>query len=629
VFAGDYSAMSTPQPPDKWLSQLSNWTKGTIATVTSIVGFVLLVRANYHLSIVAFISVLLAACCYGFIHLFTRRNVDENGQPTSTYRYDPYRPWALLGLGITLLAVVLLLIAPPSRSFVTIALVGTPIPTSTPAATATPLVVATATPLAFATATPDETLILIARFHNTTAINTEPEIKIRRRIEGELGQLRGTQVRVAVEPTVLTADARVAAESLGRLYQASMVIWGEDTGVEMVVNYLNLLQPHLEAAQALIVERERSQWVNPDAYAHFITEDLPGQLSFLALFAVAQSYDASGDYAQAIEILERAVYSSSGAVRSVDLAAAYFRLGWLYQQPTINDLDNAIESYSQTIELDPRYVYAYYNRGNAYYNQGEMERAIADYDQVILLDPEYADAYYNRGNTYADQGELAQAIADYDQVIQLAPGYVNAYYNRGNAYAARGEWAQAIADYDQVIQLAPDCVNAYYNRGNTYAAQEKWAHAIEDYNRVVQLDPGYVYAYYNRGNAYAAQDEWEQAMASYDGAIRLNPNDANLNNLLCRAYGLHLQPEIALPYCNQAIELDPHPSYFDSRGLVYALLDDYDAAIADFQMLMDALETQSEPDLSAYIELRQAWIEALMRGVNPITPEVVAALRQE
>ena len=621
--------MSTPKPPDDWLSQLSNWTKGAIAAVTGIVGFVLLVRENYHLSVVAFVAVLLAAFCYGFIHLLTRRSVDENGQSTSTYRYGPYRPWAMLGLGVILLAVVALLVAPPSRSFVTIALVGTPVPTPTLAPTATPVVPATATPMAFATATPDETLILIARFHNTTAINTEPEVKIRRRIEGELGQLSGAQVRVAVEPTVLTADARVAAEALGRLYQASMVIWGEDTGVEIVVNYLNLLQPHLEAAQAMIVERERSQWVNPDAYAHFITEDLPGQLSFLALFAVAQSYDAGGDDAQAIEILERAIHSSAAAVRPVDLAEAYFRLGWLYQQPTINDLDRAIESYSQTIELNPSYANAYYNRGNAYYNQGEKELAIADYDQVILLDPTYADAYYNRGNSYADLGELAQAIANYDQVIRLIPDYVNAYYNRGNAYASQREWAQAIANYDQVVQLAPEYVNAYYNRGNSYAAQEEWAHAIEDYNQVIQLDPSYVYAHYNRGNAYAAQGDWEQATASYDQAIQLSPDDANLNNLLCRAYGLHLQPEIALPYCNQAIKLDPEPLYFDARGLVYALLNDYDAAIADFQMLIDALRTQSERDLPAYIELRQAWIEALMRGVNPITPEVIATLRQE
>jgi tetratricopeptide (TPR) repeat protein len=41
-----------------------------------------------------------------------------------------------------------------------------------------------------------------------------------------------------------------------------------------------------------------------------------------------------------------------------------------------------------------------YNRGLAYYGLKQYERAIADCDRVLELDPKYVDAYFNRGLAY-------------------------------------------------------------------------------------------------------------------------------------------------------------------------------------------------------------------------------------
>jgi tetratricopeptide (TPR) repeat protein len=50
----------------------------------------------------------------------------------------------------------------------------------------------------------------------------------------------------------------------------------------------------------------------------------------------------------------------------------------------------------------------YYNRGNAYKKQGNLNPAIADYTKAIEIDSKYKDAYYNRGNTYGKQDNLTQ-----------------------------------------------------------------------------------------------------------------------------------------------------------------------------------------------------------------------------
>jgi tetratricopeptide (TPR) repeat protein len=53
---------------------------------------------------------------------------------------------------------------------------------------------------------------------------------------------------------------------------------------------------------------------------------------------------------------------------------------------------------------------AYYNRGNSYHANGDLDRAIADYNEAIRLDPESAQAYVNRGNSYHVNGDLDRAI---------------------------------------------------------------------------------------------------------------------------------------------------------------------------------------------------------------------------
>jgi tetratricopeptide (TPR) repeat protein len=290
-------------------------------------------------------------------------------------------------------------------------------PTNTPTVTSTPSPTATALP--FTRADDDETLMVIATFHETTATKTEPHIKIKRAIEAVMKEVRLETLRVEVEPTVLRADERDEAEALGQHYNASIIIWGEDTGIQVLVKFLNLKQPDFEAAEVEIDERERTLIVNPDDYASFILTDLPGQLTFLSFFAVGQSFYVAEQYAQAKNILEQGIQALSDATRPEGVAEAYFRLGWIYSVP-FRDLEQAIGYYDRAIELNREYIAAYNNRGAARSDLGELETAIADFNRAIELDPKTAQAYYNRGNAHREQGDLEAAIADYDKAITLA-----------------------------------------------------------------------------------------------------------------------------------------------------------------------------------------------------------------
>jgi len=422
-----------------------------------------------------------------------------------------------------------------------------------------------------------ESLIVIASFYYSEELpNTEAHHEIYRAIQEAKEDLGFSNLRVEVEPTRLRADDLDGAQRLGERYRASMVIWGADTGVRVTVIYLNLKHPDFEAAEVQISETRRTQLANPSGYAEFVTQDLPSQLTFLSLFAIGQSYFIEGAYADSLEVIQKAVGSVVPGTEPLEgLADAYFRLGWLHQEPTIGDDEQAIADYDQAIALQPDYAEAYNNRGIAYGAKGDLAHAIADFDQVIALDRDDAEVYNNRGIAYAAKGDFARAIADYDQAIALKPDLAEAYNNRGTAYYDKGDLGRAIIDYDRAIALKPDLAEAYSNRGTAYYDKGDLGRAIIDYDQAIALKPDYAVAYAGRGAAYGAKGDLDHAIADYDQAIAL-------------------KPDYAKAYVN--------------RGNAYVQAGEKDKAIADFRKVLDLssdpyLRQQAEEQLQA-LEVR-------------------------
>ena len=81
---------------------------------------------------------------------------------------------------------------------------------------------------------------------------------------------------------------------------------------------------------------------------------------------------------------------------------AYYRRGWFKDHS--GNIEGALEDYTMSITLEPKYAYGYLNRGILYLQKGDRNAADEDFKQVIKLDsiPEDADcsfyAYYYLGN---------------------------------------------------------------------------------------------------------------------------------------------------------------------------------------------------------------------------------------
>lgn len=192
-------------------------------------------------------------------------------------------------------------------------------------------------------------------------------------------------------------------------------------------------------------------------------------------------------------------------------------------------LPQAIEAFTQAIEIDPRYAEAYVKRGLAYYRLEQYKAAISDYTQTLALKRYHADAFASRGDAYCALGDTQRAIADYSASLKKRWD-AGVMQKRAQIYLELHSTQNAIADYGTVIKRQPSAT-AYYNRGNAYlqlfSSQESLENrntlelALADLDEAIALVPRFVQAYINRAQTQARLGEQTSEKLDYIYAVEL------------------------------------------------------------------------------------------------------------
>ena len=87
--------------------------------------------------------------------------------------------------------------------------------------------------------------------------------------------------------------------------------------------------------------------------------------------------------------------------------------------------------------------------------------------------------YFNRGNAYVGEGDLERAVVDYSKAIELKPDYAEAYIHRGMCWLYLKNWQEAKPDLIAAKSMGMDIIAVFRN---TYRYRN--AEDFEQRNRV-------------------------------------------------------------------------------------------------------------------------------------------------
>jgi tetratricopeptide (TPR) repeat protein len=189
----------------------------------------------------------------------------------------------------------------------------------------------------------------------------------------------------------------------------------------------------------------------------------PGNESFCADAALANIRQQN--FLDAITLLEPAFEKSPGSVTLLPLLGlAQFRLG-RYQ--------DAIRSYTSSLNRDPGLDASREGLGFLYYVTGDLEKARAVVEQG-LINPK-ADFYL----AYLDAIVLyrlspqsrTKAAAAVERAIQANTRFAPAYFQRGKIRMEQNYSAGALADFERAAELDPKYPLPYYKMAQIYARQ--------------------------------------------------------------------------------------------------------------------------------------------------------------
>jgi tetratricopeptide (TPR) repeat protein len=164
---------------------------------------------------------------------------------------------------------------------------------------------------------------------------------------------------------------------------------------------------------------------------------------------------------------------------------------------------------------------SYFKLGRSSVEGKDYAQAIADFDKAIDIDPKYVEAYFWRGHAYLERGN----------------DYLD---NQDNHHLAKQDYEQAIANFTTVIGFKtepPPLPATYGRRGLAYdrrgdansdnedVRNQNYDRAIADFTEVIRLDPkDAAWARYSRGRIKLKKGDVKGSQADIAAAKALNPN---------------------------------------------------------------------------------------------------------
>lgn len=284
-------------------------------------------------------------------------------------------------------------------------------------------------------------------------------------------------------------------------------------------------------------------------------------------------------------------------------AALAFNIGATYQ--AMKQLDQAIQSYKQAIQLDPK---------NKDY-QGALQKALQD----------KADPIIEQGMKKQTEKDYASAIALYQNALVLVPDNLKLLYNLAAAYFSRQQYPEAQKIFEQLVQKDPkNQIDNLWLIGNIQEHYGKGQEALDTYNRYLSEARGGKFASDVKQRVEALRKDITDTLK-----LKSETEIAQLKNAE-DAYqaGVKLQQEKkwdeAVALYQKAIQLNgKDPAYPAALGSLFQQKGTLDLAIQWYVNAIQAAEKVAKPDKKLIAELNQAVKNATALKAGPMVDEAV------
>ena len=235
----------------------------------------------------------------------------------------------------------------------------------------------------------------------------------------------------------------------------------------------------------------------------------------------------------------------------------------LRSQENDTGLDQAIQKYTEAINLDPTYAVAQSRLAWAYLreyalknNSAALHLAGLNCEAALRREPDLVDARLGLASFLQKTGDKRGADEQMARALQIDPTNPHTLTYQANFYAGENQWALAEQTFKRVFNLRPNYWLGHQELGVLYDVEGKYHEALVEFRAASLAAPRNALAVKNTGSVYLQLGQVQQAFESLQTSYAMKPDSATALAIAELFRVQHKYTE-ALDYAERAARMTP------------------------------------------------------------------------
>lgn len=181
---------------------------------------------------------------------------------------------------------------------------------------------------------------------------------------------------------------------------------------------------------------------------------------------------------------------------SAFLKGRFYQLRW-----NVDDFDNAIEQYKESIRLDPEFYPPYFGLVQCYglmaaWNFKDRHWALDKANHYLIeglkINDHTAEAHFALATKALwVEWKPYLALQELEKALAINPNDSESLESAAEAYIALGRFEEATIQVKKALEVNPLSANHHFTLGNIHYLQEQYAEALLCFERSLQIDPNW------------------------------------------------------------------------------------------------------------------------------------------
>ena len=276
------------------------------------------------------------------------------------------------------------------------------------------------------------------------------------------------------------------------------------------------LNPPLARAQTnLSLERYNAERKSQERRQRLVPEPQVVEGNELAHYNLGLAFRQKGYYNEALKEYRMALERGEDRRLTLQAMAELHLLK--------RDLAAALELYDTLLREVPDSPKLWNERGVVLHQAGRTEDALASYRQAVEVDPKYALAWNNLGVVQAHGTVADPAIEALRTALRLQGAFSAARLNLALLLFQLRRFQLSLEAYRQVLSNEPNSAAAWNGVGLVLVELKRFQDARNAFVRAVETDPDHAGAHYNLSFTLSNLGDFDGALRATKRALELDP----------------------------------------------------------------------------------------------------------